>query len=81
MKLLRTKLEWVAQVSLLRPGLLLANGPGRNKERSVVEGPLFLPTRNHSNLSHPSPLVIPTSGRDLQCAPRLSQILPGKRSG
>ena len=60
MKLLRTNIEWVAQVSLLRPGFLLANGPGRNKERSVVEGPAVPSTRNHSNLGHPSPLVIPT---------------------
>ena len=28
-----------------------------------------------SNLGHPSPLVIPTTGRDLQCALRLSPIL------
>ncbi len=42
---------------------------------------LFFPSRNHSNLSHPSTLVIPTSGRDLQCALRLFQILPGKRPG
>ena len=44
-------------------------------------GLLFLANRNYSNLSHPSPLVIPTNGRDLQCAPRISQILPGKRPG
>ena len=41
----------------------------------------FFPTRNHSNLGHPSPLVIPNEVRDLQCALRLSQILPGKRPG
>jgi hypothetical protein len=39
---------------------------------------------NHPNLSHPSPLVIPTgaqrSGGNLQCALRLSQILRRKRS-
>ena len=29
-----------------------------------------------SYLSHPSPLVIPTNGRDMQCALRFSQILP-----
>jgi hypothetical protein len=41
----------------------------------------FLSTRNHSNLSHPSSLVIPNDVRDLQCALRLSQILPQKRPG
>jgi hypothetical protein len=37
------------------------------------------PSRNHSRLGRPSSLVIPTNGRDLQCALRLSQSLPWKR--
>ena len=48
-------------------------------KRSAVEGPAGLPSSNQSNLSRPSPLVIPTNGRDLQCAPRYTQILPGQR--
>jgi hypothetical protein len=35
-------LDWVAQVSLLRPGLLLADGPDRNRsELQVAEGSSF----------------------------------------
>jgi hypothetical protein len=38
----RTNVEWVAQVSLLRPGFLLANGPSRNthSEMSAIPEPL-----------------------------------------
>ena len=49
-----------------------------------MEGPAVSPLPTHnSNLRHPSPLVIPTEAkrRDLQCALRLSPILPGRDSG
>src|ERR1700733_11440149 len=36
--------------------------------------------RNDSNLSHPSPLVIPSEAEESAVCPRLSRILPGKRS-
>ena len=42
-----------------------------------MEGPAVLSaSTNNSHLSHRTHLVIPTEGRDLQCALRLSQILP-----
>ena len=41
----------------------------------------FFPSTRNSRLSHLSPLVIPTEGRDLQCALRFSPFLPEKRPG
>jgi hypothetical protein len=43
-------------------------------------GTCGLPFPLNSNLTHPSPLLIPTEGRDLQCALPPSQISPSKPS-